>query len=115
MEGDKQQTQSPVPAAACGSGDGGRRATRVEEDTKGKAQTQAQQQQGEEWMGGRRGERLSSEERNAEWFAKIRGIQEAGYAFVLKEDGLKARARLSRAPTDGGTRVRKGPPRKRYP
>lgn len=36
---------------------------------------------------GGRAERLSCEERNVGWFARIGDIQEVGYVFILREDG----------------------------
>ena len=80
MEGDQEQTQNnPVPV----TGDGGDRG--VDAGAEGNDLGQGEQERDE--AQDRRGDRLSCAERNAEWFAQIGDIQEAGYVFVLKEDG----------------------------
>eukprot|EP00903_Cladosiphon_okamuranus_P006632 g6477.t1 len=84
MEGDKDETQSPVSAAAGGSSED--RARREVGDTRVEARTTQEPQQQKEVEMGRRSEQPSCAERNAGWLAEIGNIQEAGYVFVLRED-----------------------------
>eukprot|EP00752_Nemacystus_decipiens_P009478 g8474.t1 len=99
MEDDQGQTQnSPAPMTSSTVGEGGDddgRAGKVEEGPGERSQVRGEEdQEPDEVEGRRRLDRLSCEERNAEWLSNIAEIQEAGYVLVLKEDGGADRSGL---------------------